>query len=180
MSPGLRHVTLGAAVSLMLIASAAAQTDGTQTGAAISNAVAVSDEQYVSMAAAGDAFEIASSKLALDHSDSDAVRDFAQRMIDDHTAMSESLMAAAAQAGIEVPAVPTDDPRIATLTGAGADFDQQYLTMQVKAHEDALALHQGYAASGGNADLKKVAETAVPIVTEHLEHVRGMAPGTQQ
>ena len=52
--------------------------------------------------------------------------------------------------------------------------------MQVKAHEDALALHQGYAASGGNADLKKVAETAVPIVTEHLEHVRGMAPATQQ
>lgn len=188
----LRYLTIGVSASLLVYGAALAQTDGNQTDgtqagtttagtqsagsqASVTATSPVSDDEYVRMAAAGDAFEIASSQLALDQSSDDAIQEFAQRMIDDHTAMSTSLLAASARAGIEVPALPTDDPRISTLTNAGDDFDRQYVAMQLEAHQEALALHQGYAASGTNEALRQVAETATPIVASHLEHLQNWA-----
>ena len=58
---------------------------------------------YIAQAGAGDLFEIESSKVALEKSQTKAVRDFAQMMIDQHQKSTADVKAAAQKAGLTVP-----------------------------------------------------------------------------
>ncbi len=52
---------------------------------------ATSDQDFVRSASTANQFEISSSRLALQNSQNDDVRDFAQHMIDDHTQIGNRL-----------------------------------------------------------------------------------------
>jgi putative membrane protein len=52
---------------------------------------------------------------------------------------------------------------------SGQDADRLYLNAQRNAHEEALALHQAYAADGTQPDLKKVAEDIAQVVQQHQD-----------
>ena len=54
------------------------------------------------------------------------------------------------------------------LKTAGAGFDREYISQQQTAHQEALALMQGYAASGDNPKLKALAAQTVPVIRDHL------------
>jgi putative membrane protein len=189
----------GLAVALFLAAAASAQTGDsppagsldesgadqstttTTTDVTTSNpsAVVLSNDEYVKQAAAGDLFEIESSKLALETSQNTDVLAFAQMMIDDHTRMAAALKEAVVGSGLDIP-IPTapggdEEQKLNALRAAGNDFDRQYVGMQLQGHEQALALHEGYAEAGENAELRAVATTAVPVVTGHLEEIRRIA-----
>ncbi|PXA97082.1 hypothetical protein DMC47_15650 [Nostoc sp. 3335mG] len=56
----------------------------------------------------------------------------------------------------------------------GVDRDRIYLTQQRTAHQQALALHTGYAQSGTAAPLKTVAAATAPVVRHHIEMLQGM------
>jgi putative membrane protein len=160
-------------------------TDNTMTSAGgDANAMdavnpALTAQQFVDTAAKSDAFEIASAKLAQANASSADVKAFAAKMITDHTASTAKIKAAAAKS---TPAV-TPDP---TLTDAqnsmladlgklkGADFDKQYISGQVDAHEQALTLMKNYADAGDSAPLKAAAGEIAPIVQGHLDMVKGM------
>ncbi len=136
---------------------------------------------FANAAAASDAFEIASSKLALSASKSAAIKKFAQAMIDAHTKSTAKVGAAAMQAS---PAI-TPDPTLnaeqqAMLDGlqgkSGADFDSLYASDQVAAHGKTLDAVKAYAASGDVPSLKAVAGELVPTVTAHLNMAKGLKP----
>jgi putative membrane protein len=168
-----------ASASASALALAACASDG-DMGAATAAAGDMTPEQrdaYVQMAAASDLFEIQSSQIATTRAQSPEVREFAQMLIQHHTATTEQLTAAATAAGS--PPSPTLMPMqaemIARLQGAnGAEFDRLYLRQQVPAHEMALALHQNYASDGDTPSLRTVAAAAVPIVRQHLERARAL------
>lgn len=106
---------------------------------------------YVSMAAAGDQFEIQSSQVALRKSQSLDIRNFAQMLINEHSLMSAKLMAAAAQSDLVSPMVmlsPDQQKMLSELEAATFDFDRVFLQKQIIAHQMALALHSNYAAMG--------------------------------
>lgn len=126
---------------------------------------------YVGLAGAGDMFEIESSRLALEKSQSDEVKAFAQMMIDQHTQSTADLKAAAEAAGLTV-ADPVLNPtqrqmvdNLATLSGAA--FDSAYLGQQADAHQLALNLHRTYAENGDTQQLRDVAGTIVTAVENH-------------
>ena len=50
----------------------------------------------------------------------------------------------------------------------GKDFDSSYDEIQVKAHEDAVALFDAYAKGGDDPELKKWAGKTLPHLKEHL------------
>ena len=52
---------------------------------------------------------------------------------------------------------------------SGKDLDQSYDQIQVKAHQDAVALFEDYAKDGDNADLKKWAAATLPHLKQHLK-----------
>lgn len=127
---------------------------------------------YVMMAGSGDLFEIESSRLALERSNNDAVRQFAQMLITHHTQLTNATMAAAREAGLNPPPpslLPHHAEMLDRLRAApSADFDRMYREEQITAHQEALNLHRTYAESGDEAPLRTSASSAVPIIQQHL------------
>ena len=130
---------------------------------------------YVAMAASSDTYERESSQVALQHAANPDVRNFAQMMVNDHANTSAQVMAAAKAASIGKPGGP--NPKHAAMLKElralpHATLERGYVDQQVLAHEEALALHQGYAAQGDNPGLRAVAASAVPIIERHLAEIR--------
>ena len=50
----------------------------------------------------------------------------------------------------------------------GNEFDRSYDQIQLKAHQDAVALFEAYSKTGDNPELKSWAATILPHLKEHL------------
>lgn len=155
-------LTAAAALALGLAASALAQQ-------------AMPAEEFAATAASSDMFEIQSSQLALEKSKDESITGFAQMMVNDHTAASEKLKAAAEEAKVEVPAemMPKHQQQLDSLKGvAEGEFDAAYVQAQVAAHQEALTLMETYAAGGDSEPLKMHAANTAPTIKMHYEHVQ--------
>lgn len=131
---------------------------------------------YLQMSASSDMFEIESGRLAQQMSSNMTVRSFGQMLVTDHSRTMQELMSAAAAAGVPAPP-PGMLPKHADMlqrlqTTAPADFDVTFRDIQMMAHQEALMLHQTYAAEGDVLALREVAGRAVPIIQAHLNHVQ--------
>jgi putative membrane protein len=131
-------------------------------------------QAFADAASASDAYEIAASKLAETKAGSADVKTFAAQMVKDHTKSTADLKAAAAKAeGNPIPASVMTSEQQANMTKlqglTGADFDKEYVSQQVAAHENALAALQGYAAGGDSAPLKDFAGKTATVVEGHLD-----------
>lgn len=134
---------------------------------------------YMANAASGDLLEIQSSQLALQMSQNPAVRGFANMLIAHHSQMSQTMAAAAQAARLMPPPPALLPPHQAMLdqlraAGSGAAFDLAFKQMQVAAHQQALMLHQNYAASGDHPALRPVAAQAVPTIQMHLQQAQAL------
>ncbi|HEY8570935.1 DUF4142 domain-containing protein [Phenylobacterium sp.] len=137
---------------------------------------------YLAEAARADMYEIQAGELAQSKGSAAGVRQFGAMMVRDHTTTTQQLMQAVMSSGASPPPPPPLDARRAGLLRAlrgasGAGFDRLYAQQQLMAHQEALALHQGYAQGGDNAALRATAAQIVPAVQQHLQHVQHMAGG---
>ena len=134
---------------------------------------------YTRMAASSDQFEIQSGQLALQMSQNPAVREFAQMLINHHQQTTAQLASAAQSSGLPVPPPAMTGAHaqmLANLRGAPAGmFDAAFRAAQIQAHQEALALHQNYAASGDIPALRTVAGGAVPVIQQHLNSAQSLA-----
>ena len=133
---------------------------------------------YMKMAHSSDMFEIESSQMALQMSQNEAVRSFAQMMVNDHSRMMNQMMAMAPGMSMDMssmPMMPHHAEMLQRLRGASAaNFDMMYKREQMMAHEEALMMHRTYAARGDNAALRAMAAKAVPMIQMHLTRARGL------
>jgi putative membrane protein len=124
--------------------------------------------------AVSDMFEIQSSQLALTEKQPDKdTKPFAQRMVKDHQKTAAELKKLVESGKVQA-TLPTaldsdhtkmlDELKMKT----GKEFDQSYDQIQVKAHQDAVALFEAYAKAGDNAELKKWAANTLPHLKQHL------------
>lgn len=185
-------LTLMTAAGGLSLAACGSKTDTTADTANVSTenvtvaevpaAPAASPGQtFANAAASSDAFEIATSKLAMQTSQSKGIKAFADKMVKAHTDSTAQLNTAAASAS---PAIVPD----ATLTPAqqdkltalqaktGADFDTAYAAEQLAAHQATLDALRTYAASPDVPALGAFATKLVPIVTAHLNMAQGLKP----
>ncbi|WP_134726242.1 DUF4142 domain-containing protein [Paracoccus luteus] len=135
-------------------------------------------QQFVEMAASGGLFEVRSSELALERSQSDDVKAFAQMMIADHGKANDELKALATAKNLTVPAEPAGPPAdhlAAVMAAEGDNFDPAYVEHQAQAHAETIQLFQAEAASSNDADLAAFAEKTLPTLQMHAEHVQGLA-----
>jgi putative membrane protein len=124
-------------------------------------------------------FEIKSSELALDKSQNDDVKKFAQQMIDDHTKAGDKLDDALSASNSEIQTADELDSkhqkRLDALSSlSGKDFDTQYIAIQLKAHQKAVALFSDYAGHGKNASVRDFAAKTLPTLKKHLKHVTAL------
>jgi putative membrane protein len=132
-----------------------------------------SAEDFVKKVAISDMFEIQSSQLALSKQPDKDTKPFAQKMVTDHQKTSKELKSLVDGGKVKA-TLPSaldaehqkmlDDLRAKN----GKDFDQSYDQIQVKAHQDAVALFKAYATGGDDPELKKWAAKTLPHLERHL------------
>ncbi len=143
----------------------------------------VSTGTYVAQAANSDMYEIQAGELATKNGQSQQVKDFGQMMVTDHTKSSQDMAALVSRANLGAqPPARLDDEHQAMIdrlkAAKGEDFDREYMNQQMMAHRKALALHQSYAQSGDNAELKGFAAKVVPVVQKHHDWLEQNGMGT--
>ena len=135
--------------------------------------------EYATMAAASDLYELESARLAVERSQNPQVREFAEMLIRDHEKSTADLKTAAQQAVpviVVTPALtPEQEMQLAALRAApAADFDRTYIEQQIPAHEKALAMLRHYSQNGDVEPLKGHATAVIVPVEMHLERARSM------
>ncbi len=129
------------------------------------------DARFVMFAAMGSTAEIEMGRLAVQKGASEDVRQFGQRMIDDHTRSNEELMRLASPKGITPPTAldakhQAAMRKMSALTGER--FDREYAKMMVNDHKKTVSEFQREAARGADADIKAFAAAQLPALQEHL------------
>jgi putative membrane protein len=140
-------------------------------------AAATADAQFVRQAAEGGMMEVAKGKLAAHKGSHEGVKQFGQRMVDDHTKANDELKSIAGGKNITLPG-ESPKPMQAAMAKLekldGAAFDRAYVDDQVRDHEKTIALFEREAKGGKDAELKAFAEKTLPTLKEHLTAVRDL------
>ena len=128
---------------------------------------------FLAHAGSANEYEIEASQLALQASANPGVRNLANVIIADHTAMGQQVAAAAAAAHLPPPAptlLPAEQAMLDQLraAGTGQSFDMAYQQQQITAHQQAIGMMQNYATSGDVPALRTVAAGAIPVMQKHL------------
>jgi predicted outer membrane protein len=144
-------------------------TGGTATG------LSSMDQKFVMEAATGGMAEVELGRLAAERGSSDDVKQFGQRMVDDHSRANSELMQLTTAKGITVPTA-LDDKHRAQMTKmsqlSGAAFDRAYAKEMVKDHQKDVSLFQKQATKGADADVKAFAARTLPTLQDHLRMAR--------
>jgi putative membrane protein len=149
---------------------------------AYAQAPSISADKFVQTVAMSDVFEVESSKLAASRSKDERVKKFADHMVKDHQKTTQELKQLLGRAKINVPLPSGADPEHQAMLGqlqsaTGNQFDETYAKMQLKGHEDAVALFENYARNGDHPELKKWAAKTLPNLKEHLSEARHLRGG---
>ncbi|MEH2171225.1 MAG: DUF4142 domain-containing protein [Nostoc sp.] len=145
------------------------------------NTPSSSDKQFMTEAAQGGLAEVQLGKLASKRGTSNAVKQYGQRMVDDHTPINNQLKQLAIQKGVTLPTTLNRtnkqvEQRLSKLYGA--NFDRQYLNQMLQDHEKDVSAFQTEAQQGQDADVKAFAAEKLPTLQSHLQQVRSLVnPG---
>ena len=133
------------------------------------------DTRFAKEAAAGGMAEVQMGQLAVQKASNERVKQFGQRMIDDHTKAGNELKNVASKDNISLPSElnPHDKLIYDNLSKLeGAAFDHAYMQDMVKDHQADVNEFQREASNGANPDLKSFATTTLPTLQEHLRLAR--------
>lgn len=136
------------------------------------------DREFIRMAAEGNNAEIQTSQLALQKAADQSVRQYAQRMITEHTQANQRLASIAARYGVTLPTAPGPlHVAIAQQLNqlSGAQFDRAYMGVQENSHLSSAALYRTVLEQGQAADVQTYASEILPRVQEHFEMANQMS-----
>lgn len=130
------------------------------------------DQTFMMKAAQGGMAEVQLGNLAKDHAESQDVKDFGQKMVDDHGKANDELKNLASQKNVPLPSeIDAKDKaiydRLSKLKGAA--FDRAYMRDMVADHRADVAEFRREASSGKDPDVKSWASKTVPTLEEHLK-----------
>jgi putative membrane protein len=129
------------------------------------------DRVFVHAAAIGGMAEVELGKLAEQKGQSDAVKEFARRMVDDHGKANDRLIGLAKKDGIAVPDKLDQEHetmRDRLNAASGTEFDLAYVAEQVADHQKTAQLLEHAIGSGQDVELIRFASDTLPVVLQHL------------
>lgn len=145
-----------------------------------------SDVQIVGIVLAADQIDIDYGKIALQKSKDAKVREFAQRMVTDHSAVQKSVIELAGKLGVKAEDSQTStglksgaaDITKKLKTLKGKEFDKFYIDNEVSYHKTVTdAVDAVLIPSAQNSELKSALQGAQPLFLKHLEHARSVQSG---
>ena len=178
MKPLLSAVCCLALCSVPLLAQATHHPQAEKTGAA---AAQMSDQDFVNFAAQTDMVEANLGQEAQNVAKSQAVKDYGQMLVTDHTNDYKKLQQVGQQAGFTVPDAIDEQHNKAMIAPfqklKDAAFDHRYIREMVAGHTKALDVYKKEANDATNPAIKAYAQDAIPVLQKHLDNAKAIEQG---
>ncbi|HLO76986.1 MAG TPA: DUF4142 domain-containing protein [Magnetospirillum sp.] len=129
------------------------------------------DRNFAEHAMAGGMMEVQLGKLADQRAQNEAVKQFGQRMVTDHSKANQQMSELGSRLGLSAPADLPREQRhtVDKLAGlSGAEFDRAYMSTMIDDHKKDIGEFRKQADKGDNADLKSLAQQTLPTLEQHL------------
>lgn len=138
--------------------------------------LASQDREFLERAAEGHNAEMAIGRLGARRGVRPDVTAFGAKMVADHGAMKQQLMAIAAAKHISLPTgLGEHQQNYDRLVDRDRDeFDREFAKVMLGEHQQAAELFRGEAKNGVDPDLKAYAAAMVPKIEEHLHHAESL------
>ncbi len=145
------------------------------------NNLSAVDKKFMTEAAQGGLAEVQLGQLASQRATSDAVKQFGQRMVQDHTQANTQLKQLASQKGVTLPTtIGSENQKVKQQLSklSKTRFDKAYINDMVKDHVKDVSLFQSEAQGGQDTDVKAFAAQTLPTLQEHLQMAKSIANPT--
>jgi len=181
----LRNIGLGLAMAGLCSLGAVAQsnTNNSNSTNAMGTAkhMTASDRMFIRKAAEGGKAEVELGKLAQEKAASPEVKQFGERMVNDHSKANDQLKEVAQKEGVTLP-TKLDAKDAATKARleklSGEAFDRAYMKDMVADHTKDVREFKNEAKNGKDPDVKNFAAQTAPTLEDHLKEAKNIAPKT--
>jgi putative membrane protein len=130
------------------------------------------ERKFMEKAAAHGLAEVELGRLAQDKATREEVKQFAQRMVQDHGKANEELKQVASAKGVELPAAPdkSHQKKMEKMQKLSGDqFDREYMKDMVKDHKNDVSEFRKQAKGAKDSQVKEFAAKTLPTLEEHLK-----------
>jgi putative membrane protein len=136
------------------------------------------DMAFLADAAEAQEAEMTVSQMAMERSGNEAVKQFAQRMFQDHTKASQEVSKLAESLGMSLTKPRPERPRrspgkLSQLSGAA--FDQGYIKHELSDHKKTLAEFAKKAQALKHPQIREWASATLPVLKEHIILAKSLA-----
>ncbi|NKM14574.1 DUF4142 domain-containing protein [Rhizobium laguerreae] len=133
--------------------------------------------EFATRAAMSNMFELKAAEVEVAKGAAEDAKQFAGDMLKDHGRAGPILADAAKEDGVQLPAALDDEYRKkleALQQSDPQNLDQAYLSTQVTAHQEAVALFSDYSKNGPDGALKRASQKILPDLRMHLTRIEGL------
>jgi putative membrane protein len=136
------------------------------------------DRAFITNAAEANLAEIDTAKMIEQKSKDPGVRDFAKRMVTDHTQASQNLATVAEMAGITLPTSPsagdrTQQDELKKLSGA--KLTETYVRDELAGHKQVISVFESEIEHGQDEAAKNYAAQTLPTLQDHIRIAEDVA-----
>jgi putative membrane protein len=141
--------------------------------------VPAKDKMFMMETAKGGMAEVMAGKLAAQKGNSAQVKQFGQKMVDDHSKANEELKSLAKSKGVALPSdIGKHKAMIDKLSKlSGAAFDKFYVMEMLNDHKTDVAAFRKEAKTGQDPEVKSWAGQTLPTLEEHLRMITDIHKG---
>jgi putative membrane protein len=171
-----RQVAVVCSSGLLCAAIAVAQSTASNTNTTTRTSPA--DKHFVKEALQGGNAEVQLGQLAQQKASSDDIKQFGQKMVDDHTKLGDQMKQVAQQIGVTPPSglSPKDQALDTKLQGLSGDaFDKAYVQAMIRDHKKDLWEFKHAASTATDPAVKSAASQGEQVISEHLHMIEQIA-----
>jgi putative membrane protein len=141
------------------------------------SAAAQPDTEFLRKASSINTLEVDASKIALERSQNNDVRSFAEMLGKDHADAKDRLKDVVDKMKVEFPKdlLPEHkaiEDRLKALKGSA--FDQEFVRNMIDGHQQAIDVFRQESSSGQNDQLKAYAQSMIPSLQMHLDRAKDL------
>jgi putative membrane protein len=140
------------------------------------------DAKFMKEAADGGLAEMELGQLATEKASSEDVKNFGQRMVDDHGKANDKLKDLASQKSVTLPDQPSAKHKTIKMRLEkmfGTQFDQAYVAEMTKDHKKDVAEFERESKSAHDPDVKNFAIETLPTLQDHLKQIQNISSNAQ-
>ena len=142
-----------------------------------SNSITEPDSVFVKIAASSSMLEVELGNMAMQKASHQRVKDFASKMVQEHTQASQELDSLATSKKFTMPTamLQQHSKQVEALTNlTGTEFDRKYMDIMVEEHKEDVDEFEDAAEKATDADVKAWAAKMLPHLQMHLDTARNL------